>query len=181
MNVRPLEPVVPKGFELLDGKLIEMACGALSSWVAGQALYRLWQFDRDNRSGWLFPSSLLYRCFPQTQRFARRADASFIRRERQAILTDDDCRIAPDLIMEVVAPGETAEYHARKVEMFLTVGTRLVWVIDPNIRLAAVYRPDGSVRQLREPAELDGEDVLPGFRCPLAAILPPVPAGTPPA
>jgi Uma2 family endonuclease len=46
-----------------------------------------------------------------------------------------------------------------------------VWVVDPLARLAAVHRPGGLVTVLREDAALDGEDVLPGFRLPLAELL----------
>jgi Uma2 family endonuclease len=47
----------------------------------------------------------------------------------------------------------------------------LVWVIDPKARNASIYRSLTEVRKLSEADELDGEDVLPGFRCRLADIL----------
>ena len=40
-----------------------------------------------------------------------------------------------------------------------------------------VYRADGSVGRLREDDDLSGEDVIPGFRCPVREILPPRAAG----
>jgi Uma2 family endonuclease len=46
-----------------------------------------------------------------------------------------------------------------------------VWVIDPERRLARIYRQDGSESILGESDALDGEDVLPGFNCPLGAVL----------
>jgi len=46
-----------------------------------------------------------------------------------------------------------------------------VWVIDPERRLARIYRPDGSQTTITDEAILDGEEVLPGFSCPLATIL----------
>jgi Uma2 family endonuclease len=47
----------------------------------------------------------------------------------------------------------------------------LVWVIDPKARTASIYRSLTNVRRLAESDKLDGEDVLPGFRCSLADIL----------
>lgn len=38
-------------------------------------------------------------------------------------------------------------------------------------REARVFRADGSVAVIGEDGVLDGEDVLPGFACPLRAIL----------
>jgi hypothetical protein len=46
-----------------------------------------------------------------------------------------------------------------------------VWVIDPKAGGAVVYRSLTDVRELKAGDDLDGEDVLPGFRCSLAEIL----------
>jgi Uma2 family endonuclease len=54
--------------------------------------------------------------------------------------------------------------------MWLDAGVRLVWVVDPQARLAAVHHPGGLVTVLREHGVLDGEDVLPGFRLSLAPL-----------
>ena len=54
---------------------------------------------------------------------------------------------------------------------WLDAGARLVWVIDPERRLARVYRADGAEQHLDETHQLLGEDVLPGFSCSLASIL----------
>jgi len=58
-----------------------------------------------------------------------------------------------------------------KVGDWLDAAARLVWVIDPERRLARVYRADGTESMLDEPSQLLGEDVLPDFSCTLAAIL----------
>jgi hypothetical protein len=50
-------------------------------------------------------------------------------------------------------------------------GVRLVWVIDPRKARAVVYRSLSDVRELGPEDALDGEDVLPGFRCTLGEIL----------
>jgi Uma2 family endonuclease len=46
-----------------------------------------------------------------------------------------------------------------------------VWIIDPERRMARVYRQDGSETLLTGDEALDGEDVVPGFSCPLGPIL----------
>jgi len=58
-----------------------------------------------------------------------------------------------------------------KVADYLSAGTKLVWVIDPERRLARIYRADGTEEILTAEQALDGEDVLPGFTCPLETIL----------
>jgi Uma2 family endonuclease len=58
----------------------------------------------------------------------------------------------------------------RKIGEYLDVGTRLVWVIDPEKRTAAAYRGLTDVRVIAEGDTLDGEDVVPGFACLLGEI-----------
>ncbi len=54
---------------------------------------------------------------------------------------------------------------------WLAAGTRIVWVLDPERREARVYRQDGSLAVLGSDGSLDGEEVLPGFTCPLQDVL----------
>ena len=76
----------------------------------------------------------------------------------------------PDLAVEVVSPGDRrAEVEAKSRE-WLAAGCRMVWVVDPETTTVAVYRPDAGVRTLRVPEVLDGGDVVPGLRLPLAEI-----------
>jgi Uma2 family endonuclease len=58
-----------------------------------------------------------------------------------------------------------------KVADWLRAGVLLVWVIDPHGRSAHVHRADGTIGIVPETGALDGEDVLPGFNCPLSGIL----------
>ena len=84
--------------------------------------------------------------------------------------------LAPDLAAEVVSPNDTYEEVDEKIEEYLRTGVRLVWVISPHNHTIRVYRANGSSHSLRENDELDGEDVLPGFRCPVRDLFPRPPA-----
>ena len=79
--------------------------------------------------------------------------------------------LGPDLVVEVLSPGDRPGETLAKIADWLSAGTRLVWVIDPERRLARIYRQDGSESILGEAYALDGEDVLPGFACKLGGIL----------
>ena len=80
-------------------------------------------------------------------------------------------QLAPDLVIEVLSPGDRPGETLAKVGDWLEAGSRLVWVIDPDRRLARVYRADGSQTQISSDGSLDGEDVMPGFSCRLGEIL----------
>ncbi len=70
----------------------------------------------------------------------------------------------------MVSPNDTARQLLDAVGEFLAAGARLVWVIDPERRRAAVYRSPTDVREIGPSGSLEGEDVLPGFVCPLSEI-----------
>ncbi len=102
----------------------------------------------------------------------RAPDLAFIARGR---LPDPDLlgypALAPDLVVEVLSPGDRPGETLAKVGDWLSAGTVLVWVIDPDRRQAHVYRQDGTEALVTGDQALDGEVVVPGFSCPLEAIL----------
>jgi Uma2 family endonuclease len=102
----------------------------------------------------------------------RGADIAFVRRERLPDpLPVGFASFAPDLVVEILSPGDRPGEVLAKVGDWLEAGARLVWVIDPERRIARVYRQDGNETIVTAEGALDGEDVLPGFSCPLASIL----------
>ena len=102
----------------------------------------------------------------------RAPDVAFIATDR---LPSRDARgypaLAPDLVGEVLSPDDRPGEALAKVGDWLSADCRLVWVVDPERRVARVYRADGSETIVTADGSLDGEDVLPGFDCPLATIL----------
>ena len=71
---------------------------------------------------------------------------------------------APDLAVEIVSPNDRANDVCAKVTEYLDGGTRLVWVLWPEFRSVSVYGAGEVVRELGEEDELDGGEVVPGFR-----------------
>jgi len=66
-----------------------------------------------------------------------------------------------------------------KTEDYLAAGVNLVWIIYPARRRAVSFAPNGFSQWIDEAGELDGRDVVPGFRCRLGDILQtPDPAGS---
>jgi Uma2 family endonuclease len=76
--------------------------------------------------------------------------------------------VAPDLVAEVVSPSNSRKDIATKVREYFKLGAKMIWVVDPEERTATVYRKPGDGRVLWDDATITGEDVLPGFTCPVA-------------
>lgn len=164
-----------KGHELEEGRLVELNMGAESSWVAG-AVYRiLANHVLEKKLGWAFPPETAFQCFGEHTDSVRKPDAAFIRFGRlpNERLPEGFITIAPDLVVEVVSPNDTAYEVERKVKEYLAAGVRLVWVIYPETKTARVHRPSKRTTELDSGDELDGEDVLATLRIRLAELFPP--------
>lgn len=79
--------------------------------------------------------------------------------------------VVPDLVVEVVSPGDSPSYVADRVAMWLRHGVRLVWAVYPVSRTVAAHPSEGPTLIYTEDDELDGGAVLPEFRCPVRDIL----------
>lgn len=102
----------------------------------------------------------------------RAPDVAFVAADR--VPEGDDAagfaRLAPDLAVEVVSPSNTMSQVYGKVSDYLDAGTALVWLVDPTSRTVTVFDANGEMRLRREGEELDGGDVLPGFRLAMTEI-----------
>ena len=154
--------------ELIAGELHEMPpAGGEHGYVGGRALGRLQLFLdlHPEIGGGLFAAETGFRLArdPDT---VRAPDVAYVREEHLAqARVPAYPELAPDLVVEVVSPNDTASEVQHKVDEWLRAGVLLVWVVYPSTHAAMVYRPDGTVRLLHSEEMLDGEPVLPGFTC----------------
>jgi Uma2 family endonuclease len=99
-------------------------------------------------------------------------DVAFVRAER---LPPEDERwhiapFAPDLAVEVVSPNDRFDHVIEKIELYQRAGVPLIWLVQPRRRAVEVHVLGQPPRLLREGDVLDGGDVVPGFRLPVADI-----------
>jgi Uma2 family endonuclease len=105
-------------------------------------------------------------------------DVAFVAKGRLAAggLRWSFSEIAPDLSVEVLSPGDRPGAVRAKVAECLRLGVRCVWIFDLAERRVQVHAlgegPDRRIAtaELGEGDVLDGRDVLPGFRRPLAEL-----------
>ncbi len=78
--------------------------------------------------------------------------------------------LAPDFVIEILSPSERPAQLNRKVQQYLDAGVRLIWLVDPARRTITAHSPDQPPSVVEVEAEIDGGDVLPGFRLALADL-----------
>ena len=105
----------------------------------------------------------------------RAPDASWLSQERWDALSAADRKrfgpVCPDFVIELRSRSDRLTDVRAKMEEYLEQGARLGWLIDPVRKRVLVYRPGRPAETLEKPAELSGEDVLPGFVLNLKGIL----------
>ncbi len=159
-------------YELVAGELRKMTpAGWRHAIVAGKLHSRLGQHVERECLGEILgaePGFLTARD-PDT---VRAPDIAFIHKDRFPAKEPDEAFWpgTPDLAVEVVSPGDTVGEVDDKVRMWLDAGAGMVWVVNPKWRNVTVYRSATDIKTLTENDELDGEDVVPGFRCRIADI-----------
>jgi Uma2 family endonuclease len=105
-------------------------------------------------------------------------DVSFVSKQRlpAGVLGWSFPELAPDLAVEILSPGARPGEVRAKVAHYLRLGARCVWVFQLAKRRVQVHaRAAGpgtpiTTTELGEIDVLEGGDVLPGFRYPLAEL-----------
>ena len=98
-------------------------------------------------------------------------DFAFIMRERVPDpMPSGFIPVVPDLVLETRSPGDTAREVAAKVELWLEVGAREVWELNPRRQVLTVYTPDTQPRALGAADWLESA-LLPGLSLALNVIL----------
>ena len=157
-------------YELVDGDIQVSPAGMRHGEVIVELTVRLHAVVKEKRLGRVFDSSTGFR-MPGGN--VRSPDVSFVAAGRLPEGTSPEGfgELAPDLAVEVLSPTDDEHKVFAKVGEYLAAGVRLVWVINPAKRCATAYRSLTETRHVAEEDFLDGEDVVPGFRCRLGDIL----------
>lgn len=96
-------------------------------------------------------------------------DIAFIGRERAETPSQFYHLGPPDLAVEVQSPGDRKGQVERKTALWLELGAKAVWNVDPRKRTVEVVHADGQRWLFDEYDELV-DDTVPGFRVAVSKI-----------
>ena len=157
-------------FELVAGVLVAKPTGKLESLLAGSIIALLRAFVIPRNLGIITAPDALMRLGPDTYRVPAIAFIAWARIPAGPVTEESLAAVVPDLAIEVLSPSHTRSEMARKRREYFAAGVRLVWEVDPRTRTVAIYDPHGSPTLLDVTMNLDGANVLPGFRLPVANL-----------
>ena len=160
-------------YEVVDGQIVELPpMGAYECDMASFLAFMLGQVVNAQQLGKVVAETLFW--LDRAGKLKRRPDLAFVSAKKWPIRRrapkTEAWDLIPDLVVEVVSESNSAQEVIQKVVDYLSAGTRLVWVVYPDVKQVHVYTDLTSARILTEPAELDGGDVIPGFRLSLTEL-----------
>ncbi len=156
--------------ELIDGVLVEKAMGIRESLLAMVLGGLINNFVRPRNLGFVTGADGAMRFFPGLVLIPDVAFTAWDRLPDRRVPTDPLPDLVPDLAVEVLSQGNTPKEMARKRELYLRAGVRLIWIIDPATRTARVDSTPDRSETLDASGTLDGGDVLPGFTLTLGEL-----------
>ena len=157
-------------YEVYDGVLVRReGMGERHGQIGFDLGYELAAWIKPRNFGQLYTSDTNF-VFAQDPLVVVKPDIGFVRAERRTdeVRGDGSIPIAPDLAVEVVSPTDESAKIAAKVEEWLAAGVPLLWLFRPRQRTVTVHVPGAPPRILGLGDDLDGGEVLPDFRVPVA-------------
>jgi Uma2 family endonuclease len=159
-------------YEVVDGKIVEKPVGATEVVITSILDQRLGPFAGTRRLGRVV-AEMIFR-IDVAKDLQRRPDVAFIaharwpynRRVPNVAVWD----MVPDLAIEVVSPSNTAFEVQRKIHEYFDASVSQVWIIYPPQQEVYVFASTNRIEVLQMGQELDGGNLLPGFRLPLATL-----------
>lgn len=104
----------------------------------------------------------------------RGADVAYYSFERLPINAEPEVysSVSPDLIFEVLSPGNRWSEMLVKVVEYLEVGVRAVCVADPGDETVEVFRAERAPQKFCDEDEFSVPDLLPGWNFPVSKFFP---------
>lgn len=152
--------------ELVRGEIIEMTNpGPAHGVVCANIVQRLFSWSPQGSKGLVILNDARLQT-SHSPDSVRGADIVFLANERvpEGGITDQSLKVPPDLAVEVFSPSDRWRAVHDKVNDYLSMGIREVWVVHLRRRHVHIFRPDDEPAILSADAELT-TDVLPGFCC----------------
>ena len=177
----PLRLQLPPEWELTDERLWELASqneewrietdcergllimpppGPESSEQSGRIYAQTLTWSDTKALGRAIESSAMFE-LPNGER--RTPDAAWISDERLASIAGEEriiWRVCPDFIVEVRSATDDLDMLQAKMEMWVSQGARLGWLVDPREELVWVYRPERIERPLSLAAAEISDDLV---------------------
>lgn len=154
--------------ELIAGEgVLVLPLGPSASAVQVELLVALRRWHDDTADqGLLLPD--VFVAFPDGSRLA--PDISWWSPERRPPASRGAMQSVPDLAVEVLSPSTRANDEGVKRELYMRLGVRELWLVDPDARAVTRVRPDTAPDEMLGEGSTLTSELLDGFAIDVARI-----------
>ncbi len=161
-------------YELVEGRLIKkMSPGDRHGRVADRITKRYHRYDLEDKLGQMWSATT----FDVGTGWMPIPDLGFMTSAHIPVETEKSVKGVPDLVVEVHSPSDLDSKPGRnaaqkKIRQWQEVGVPLIWAINPRQKTVEIYHQGQAspIFMLGVADELDGENIIPGFRMPVADL-----------
>ena len=161
-------------WEVVEGRVVEKpSMGAFAHSISQVRYLALREFVLAHQLGFVTIEGVF---IVDPVRDTRRCpDVAFVSIERwpaeRELPDEGDYDVVPDLVIEIISPKDRAKDVSKKLREYFRIGVRRVWRIQPETREIFRFSSPKQIEVIDGDDEfLDGGDILPGFRIPLASL-----------
>jgi Uma2 family endonuclease len=159
-------------YEVIDGVRVEReSMGGFEMVLASWLCHLITSFAAGKKLG-LAVNEVLF-VLNASHNLQRRPDMAFVSYARwsTSVVAREPARnVVPDLAIEILSPTNLAEEIDCRITDYFQSKVRLLWVFYPDSGRVYVYQLPTHVSLLERTDTLDGGEVLPGFRLPVAQL-----------
>lgn len=158
--------------ELIHGEVREMTPASYDHGdITGKLHFYIAQQVIPNDLGKLLAAETGFRLDDEQGPVVRAPDIAFVSNERLPKEKPTSfATFAPDLIVETLSPGDSAESVSEKILWWLGKGVREAWVADPANKTVTLHWPDGTSRRFGVDQSVNDSQVLPGLTIELSKV-----------
>jgi Uma2 family endonuclease len=156
--------------ELIDGVLVEKTVGYYEARLALILGYFLEAYLDTHDLGIALGADGALRLMPGLVRIPDLSFISWNRLPGRELPAEPIPDLVPDLAVEILSKGNTANEMRRKLRDYFQCGVSLAWFVDPASRTADVYTSTRKKTHIASAGSLEGGVLLPGFTLPLTKL-----------
>jgi len=76
----------------------------------------------------------------------------------------------PELVVEIRSKNDSTDEVRGMAAEYLEAGVQIVWIVEPQLRIVTVFRPEEPAREFKIGDTLTANGVIPNFKVPVAEL-----------
>jgi len=159
-----------KRYELVEGELIMIPSpNEYHQRISGSLEFILWEFVQKRNLGRIYNAPLDVHLGGNVVQ----PDILFVFKERSYVITEEEIKGAPDLVIEILSPATAERDRTYKKVLYARYGVREYWIVDPEkkiIEVLTLKKEDYESFNIYKKIDTLNSSLLPGLNIKLSEV-----------